>query len=267
MKSKKQILLISVLMAPFLLFAQIGGVSGGKLSAYNAETISKHLVEFEPSISYIGATKYWNNSSDLNLIYQTSDSAIRNTGMAFRFTYGLFENLEIGGSISSNLMSTSLGLKYLIWNNDKMCFGAMAGVNTPLGNQSIDKTVRYSNLLTSYGLGVIYTYYFKDHFSIDFNATYMTFAKKTDDQHKGSWYLNAEAGYYIWDGKLQFIGGFGYQSSAYDGLISNVLTCYPGITIETGKSYIIVIQAPFDLAGMNARKNVGFGFALTLMFN
>lgn len=267
MKIVKQFIIIFLFLSSFFSFAQIGGVSGGKLATYNAETISKNLVEFEPSISYYGANKYWDNNGDLNLIYQTSDSAIRNTGMAFRFTYGLFENLEIGGSISSNLSATSLGLKYLIWKNNKMSIGAMAGANIPIGNQSIDKTARLSNLLTSYGLGAIYTYYFKDHFSIDFNASYMTFAKKTLDQHKGSWYFNADAGYYILKGKLQLIGGFGYQSAAYDGLISNVFTCYPGITIETGKSYIIVLQAPFDLLGKNSRKNAGFGFALTLAFN
>jgi len=66
---------------------------------------------------------------------------------------------------------------------------------------------------------------------------------------------------------LQFVGGLGYQQSIFEGFTDEVLTVYPGITVETGKNYIIVISAPFDIYGKNSIKNRGVSFALTLTFD
>jgi len=261
----KKILFVSLLLiSSFALFAQVGGVSNSKLASLNIDPIGHHVVEFEPTVFHAVAHKNWDNSGDLVDLYGSSDSAFKNTGIAFRFTYGLWDKFEIGGSISTDLAMTNLGAKYKFWSNDKMGFAAVLGANIPLGNKTIDKTIRLSENLTSMGGGIIYTAFISEKFSIDAAAQYMFFAEKTEDNHKGSYYLNTDIGYFVFQQHLQLIVGFGYQSSSFENFNSNTLTMYPGITIETGKRYVLILQAPFDIAGKNALKNAGVAFSLTI---
>ncbi|NQU32244.1 MAG: hypothetical protein HQ521_03330 [Bacteroidetes bacterium] len=95
----------------------------------------------------------------------------------------------------------------------------------------------------------------------------MAFIKTTNENHKGSFYYNADLGYYIFKHQLQLIAGIGYQQSEFEAFTSSTLTVYPGITVETVNNYIIVVSAPFDIYGQNSMKNSAFAIALTLTFN
>lgn len=261
---KKLSLLLFILIASQQLFAQVGGVSNSKLASLNIDPIPHHTVEFEPTVFHVSAHKNWDSNGTLVDLYGSSDSVFKNTGLAFRFTYGLWDVLEIGGSISTDLAMTNLGAKYKFWANDKMGFAAVLGANIPLGNKTIDKTIRLSENLTSIGGGVIYTAFINEKFSLDATAQYLFFAEKTEDDHKGSYYLNADIGYFVFKQQLQLVAGFGYQSAAFENFNSNTLTMYPGVTIHTGKRYVMILQTPFDIAGKNALKNAGVSFSLTI---
>ena len=107
---------------------------------------------------------------------------------------------------------------------------------------------------------------FTDNLSLDVNAQYMAFIKTTKENHKGSYYFNADLGYYLFNYQLQLIAGIGYQQSEFEAFTSSTLTVYPGITVETGKNYIIVVSAPLDIYGQNSMRNSAFAIALTLTF-
>lgn len=228
------------------------------------EVVGHHNVEFEPTVFHVIAKKKWDHNGHLVDLYSSSDSVFKNTGLAFRFTYGLWDKFEIGGSISTDLALTNLGAKYKFWSNDIMGFAAVVGANIPLGNKTIDKTIRLAENLTSLGGGIIYSLIFSENLSMDATAQYLFFAEKTEDNHKGSYYINADVGYFVFQQQLQLIGGFGYQSSSFDNFTSSTLTMYPGVTVQTGQRYVMILQAPFDITGKNALKNAGFAFSLTI---
>jgi len=261
---KKLLFTSFLIISSFTLFAQVGGISNSKLASLNAKTIDHHMVEFEPTVTHIVSHKIWNNDGQLQDLYGSSDSVFKSTSLGFRFTYGLWGKIEIGGSISTDLAMTGLGVKYNFWGNDKMDIAAVAGANIPLGNKTIDNTIKLSDNLTSLGGGFIYTAYFNEKFSLDAAAQYMFFVEETTNEHKGSFYLNTDVGYFVFDNTLQLVLGAGYQNSSFDQLNSNTVSLYPGITVETGKRYVLVLQAPFDIAGKNARKNFGVSFSLTI---
>lgn len=88
----KKILLINlILLLSIYGFSQIGGISNSKLYSINTDAIKHHTIEFEPTVNHTSSTKYWDSNGDLQNSFSTSDSAIKNTGLSFRFTYGLWD--------------------------------------------------------------------------------------------------------------------------------------------------------------------------------
>lgn len=268
MKLLKSVLIsVIVIFSSVQVFSQVGGISNSKLGSVSVAVIGNKKIEFEPGFYHARSSKYWDDDGDLDNIYSTGDSSRAVTGMNFRFTYGLWDRLEIGVSISTDLAVSSWGARFVAFQNKKIGVAVIAGANIPFGNREIDNKTRFSELLTSVGGGGVFTASLTDNLSIDFVAQYMTFLKKTDNNSKGSWYFNSEMGYYFFKRQLQIIAGLGYQDAVFESFTSQILTVYPGITIETGKNYVIVISAPFDIYGVNALKNAGINFALTLTFN
>jgi len=195
------------------------------------------------------------------------DSTRAVTGMNFRFSYGLWDKLELGTAISTDLSVSNWGAKYLVYQKQKIGVAVIAGANIPFGNRDIDKKARLSQLLTSVGGGAILTARPLEDFSLDVNVQYMFFTEPTDDKKKGSWYLNADFGYYVFKRQLQLIAGAGYQDAVFAESTSQTLTINPGVTVETSRTFIIVLTAPFDVYGINSLKNSGITFALTLLFD
>jgi len=248
-------------------FSQVGGISGSKLGAVCVDVVDHKKIEFEPGFFHARSTKYWDNESNLQNIYSSGDSTRAVTGMYFRFTYGLWDRLEIGASISTDMAMSNWGARFVAFQNEKIGVAIIAGANIPFGNGDIHQKTRFSELLTSVGGGGVFSASFTENLSLDIVAQYMSFLKETENDSKGSWYFNADLGYYFFDHQLQLIAGLGYQDAVFENFTNQILTVYPGITIETGKNYIIVISAPFDVYGQNALKNAGINFALTLTFD
>jgi hypothetical protein len=263
---KNFFLILGIILISKNISAQIGGISGSKISAVCVDVVDNKKVEFEPSISYSTSKYFWDNNRTLKTIYNSTDSVNHITGMNFRVTYGLWDKLEFGGSISTELLVSDLGLRYVIVQNKKIGFAAITGAKIPLGNKPFNNSKKTTQNTTSAGLGFVISVQFNENLSLDFNAQGQTFFKETVEKHKGSYYLNADAGYYLFAHQLQLITGFGYQYSKFENFSNSLLTIYPGLTLETGKNYILVLSCPFDIYGKNTNKSLGINLALTLTF-
>lgn len=264
---KSIVVLVICSFVAFPVYSQVGGISGSKLGAFCSDVVDHKHIEFEPAFYHVRAKKYWDGDGNLQNLYSTSDSARAETGMNFRFTYGLWDKLEIGTSISTDLSVSSWGARFVAYQNEKVGVAVIAGANIPFGNRDVDGKTRASQLMTAIGGGGVFSAQFTENLSLDFNAQYMFFMKETDNNSKGSWYANADIGYYFFQRQFQLIAGLGYQNSVFETYSNQILTVYPGVTIETGKRYIIVISTPFDVYGENALKNFGVSFALTIILD
>jgi len=262
--------IIRIVLALFIsanLSAQVGGISGSKLSAVCVDVVDHHKLEFEPAFYHVRSSQTWDADGHLQDIFGSADSINHNTGINFRMTYGLWDKLEIGGTISTDLQMSNWGLRYVVYDKNKVGFAVVAGANIPFGNKPIDKTIRLADNLTSVGGGGVMSVQFNENLSLDVNAQYMAFTQKTIEDNKGSLYFNADLGYYVFKHQLQLIGSLAYQQTKFQDFTSKTLTVYPGFTLETGKNYILVLSVPFDVYGQNAIKNTGFVMALTLTFD
>jgi hypothetical protein len=264
---KNLILLLLLTITAIGTNAQIGGLSASKISSMTVDCVDHHKLEFEPGFAHARASKYWDNDGNLKNIYSTGDSTRLITGMWFRFTYGLWDKLEIGATVSNDLAVMQLGMRYVITQKEKAGLAAIAGVNIPFGNRTVDQRIRATGNLMQVGFGLVGTYNFNENFSVDMTGQYVFFTKESADHDRGGVYLNADAGYYFFNHTFQLIGGLGYHSITNDIGNHQTLTVYPGVTIETGKSYILVLTFPFDIYGKREAQNYGFSLALTLTFD
>ena len=262
--------LFSVLLSAFLLItgtqsaAQVGGISGSKISSYTVGVVNHHEVEFEPAFCHFHSKKQWDKKGILSNHSSEGDSIKWNTGLGFRVTYGIKDKLEIGTTISNNLRMASVGARYVLYDKNTNGLAVIAGANIPTGNHTLSRSFRVSDEIANAGGGLVFTAYFNPDFSVDVNAQYMKFVQKTADNGKDNFYMNSDLGYYFFSQQLQVIAGFGYQASRFNDYSSQVFTFYPGITVETGKSYIIVLYGLYDIWGRNSDKNYGMGLALTI---
>ncbi|MDD2322826.1 MAG: hypothetical protein PHQ69_04325 [Bacteroidales bacterium] len=260
-------LLLLVLMS-VTLHAQIGGISGSKLNAVCVDVVDHHHLEFEPAFGISWQSKAWDNHSSLSSHFPGSDSTYVSSGALWRFTYGLFDQLEIGVTAPLHLDVLNFGLRYVVYQGEKAGIAAIAGFNMPVETGIVSISPETEAQLCSLGIGAVASYAFNDHFSIDGNVQYLRYtATPTDSRNSGLACLAIDAGYYLLDHQFQVIAGLGYQNHFYPDDDHALLTLYPGVTIETGQNYIIVLAAPYDLFGKNFGKSIGFNFALTLTMN
>ena len=175
---KKIIQLIILSLFTISLSAQVGGISGSKLTSVCVDVVDHHKIEFEPSFYHVRSSQTWDDDGHLDDIFGSSDSSNRNTGINFRMTYGLWDKLEIGGTISTDLQMSNWGLRYIVYDKKKLGFAVVAGANIPFGNKPIDKSIRLEDNLASVGGGAVMSAAFTDNLSLDVNAQYMAFTKK-----------------------------------------------------------------------------------------
>jgi hypothetical protein len=261
----KNVLLFAViLVASGNVFSQIGGLSGSKLISYCVDVVDDKKIEFEPVFYHFASSKYWNADGELHDLYSTPDSIRKATGMGFRFTYGMFDKLEVGMAFSTDMEMGAFGIRYIVLQKKKSALALMGGLNLPLGNSTFDKRIRLAENTLSTGLGAVATFDFTQNLSLDVNAQYMFFLSETVDNDKGKLIFSADLGYYVFNHTLQLVGAAGFSSIKNGEGNHSVLTLNPGFTVETAKNFIIVMGFPFDVYGTNEAKNRGFTFALTI---
>ncbi len=267
----KKLILVLMVLSAVNIFGQVSGISASKLSNYCTDPVPQNTFEFEPSIYINFSEGYYISSSRFNSFLPGKDSLNTASDLFFRFTYGAAKNLEIGFTVPSSMSNIGFGAKYKIpYSFDKnTSFGALAGLNLPLGNRGYRLSGKsdVSELFT-YGVagGLIISHFFTDDFSVDINAVAQkNFPSCTaSDFNSSGIFAGADFGYYFVKG-IQAIIGFNYSALSFNApdLDQSSLLLNAGVTIERAKDFIIVLNTPVTIFGENVDKTYGFGFALT----
>lgn len=250
------------IVIPVLLTGQIGGVTGSKISSFNAAAIPQGTAEFEPSYSFSSSSQFWDNDGTLQPLLGSNDIVQKNTSIALRMAYPMTEKLEVGSILTSN--SSSWSFKHLSYSRNKLDIGVMGGVNIPYGNTIIDKNNKQAGQVLSYGMGGIFSYQFTDDGSMDVNIQYQDYAGSADGLQNSDIFISADYGQYFDDQSWQLVASFLYQYSAYDQSSGSILSFTPGIIFEMKKDYLIVINGSFALTGSNNTKSNGMSIAWTI---
>jgi hypothetical protein len=248
--------------------AQVSGVSASKLITIDATLVAAKTLEAEPSFTYLYGKNAFDNDGKTYPVSLDPDSAVILKDMFFRFTYGVDKNLEIGTFVTANLSSLSFGAKYRFVQHRKFLGVALLGINfSNESNFSIRKTGFFGKFI-GIATGVALTNNFTPRLSLDVSAQYQnTFCYEgslSDD-----YFLDSDLGYYVFHQTLQLVGGFSFRYNHFKtgNPDAYLLSFHPGITIETGKSFIIVFYTPIDLMGKNVGCFTGFSFAFTLIIH
>jgi len=244
--------------------AQVSGVSASKLIALDATLVSVKTLEAEPSFTYLYGKDTFDNNGKRHPVSSDPDSAVILKYMFFRFTYGVGKNLEIGTFVTTNLSFLSFGAKYRFVQHRKFLGVALLGINfSNESNFSIRKTGFFGK---SIGIttGVALTNGFTSRLSLDISAQYQN-SFCYEGSLSNDYFLDCDLGYYVFHQTLQLVGGFSFQYNHFKtgNPAAYLFSFHPGVTIETGKSFIIVFYAPIDLMGRNAGCFTGFSFAFT----
>jgi hypothetical protein len=244
--------------------AQVMGVSASKLTAIDATLVSPKTLEAEPSFAYIFARKSFDNNGKPGNISSDPDSALILKSLFFRFTYGAGKRLEIGTFITGNLNAISFGAKYRFVEHPHFLAAALLGLNfSDASDLGVRKTGFFGKYMGIAG-GVALTENFTDRLSLDVSTQYQnTFSY--EGSLSDNYFLDCDAGYYVFKHTLQLAGGFSfwYNHSKTGADDAYGLSFHPGVTIEPAQHFLIVFYTPVDLAGKNAGRFTGFSFAFT----
>jgi hypothetical protein len=252
MDVREPLFLLAFVIIGLQVTAQIGGLSGSKLNSLCVDPVNRNQFEFEPGFSCATSKKFWNNAGEPVKTFHDDDSLITESGLRFRFTYGVTDKMEIGVTIPGDMTMSSWGIKYALVNKEKSALAITCGINYPFGNGIKNKKDDESAIQV--GLGAIYTWSPTDVLSVDFSAQGAVYFSEPESTANNYLSISADAGYYFFDGALQLAGGLGFQQYYYDTMKQYVLTLYPGVTIETGKDFVITIIHSVDLLGRNIEK-------------
>ncbi len=245
--------------------AQVSGVSASKLTALDATLISVKTLEVEPSFTYLYGRTAFDNNGKTYPVSSDPDSAVILKYMFFRFTYGVSKNLEIGTFVTANLSSISFGAKYRFVQHRKFSGVALLGINfSNESNFSIRKTGFFGKSI-GIATGVALTNNFTSRLSLDVSVQYQN-SFCYEGSLSDDYFFDSDCGYYVFHQTLQLVGGFSFQYNHFKTGNPNayLLSFHPGVTIETGKSFIIVFYTPIDLMGKNVGNFTGFSFAFTM---
>lgn len=258
----------STLLSIYSFGQALGGLSASKLRTLNALPVEQGSMEFEPSFGFANAKNYFDENQKIQPLFSSSDSTQKFSGFAFRFTYGIMKNMEIGVSMPVDMSEMKLGGKYLLPFDGKLRLSLLGGYNMILGNSVFTLRNTLHESTPSAILGFAITYDINEKLSIDFDAQYQKHTIKTIDGHNQGIYLNTDAGYYIFEG-INFIFGVNYNCQNYTTSDKNsyVLSLNAGLAIERAKNFILVVNAPFDILGRNEYQTKGFGMALTILLD
>ncbi len=263
---KKLIFVIVCVLCFGSLVGQVEGLSSSKLIVFASDVIAPKHIEFEPAYGYLWASKSFDDAGKLKS-FTPSDSTVVLQAMAFRFTYGLGKNMEVGSVIAADMSTLSFALKYNFLQRKKHGFAAFLG--TTFANES-DFVVRNSGFFgktASLAGGFAYSTVFSKRFSLDADIQYQNIftdnASFSDDI-----FSRVELGYTFKEDYV-LVGGFSYSYNNYKNGLNDsyLLTFNAGLVGNVGRSFIFVIALPFDIVGRNNDSFNGLAFALTIMLD
>lgn len=265
MNQMKIILLIIplLLIAQKKMFSQIGGISGSKLDSYCVDVVDHKKIEFEPALYRFNSGAFWNESALLFNHFETPDSLMTTEGMYMRITYGLWDKLEVGVNIDSDLTTSNWGMRFVVFQKEKLGLAGIAGINFPLLTKYKNRNLNPANYDYNFGGGLVSTYNFTDRLSSDLTLQYLVPFKPINWQNGTLKSASCDVGYYMENRHFQLISSVAYSQFTGDEYQSELLTFCYGFTIETDQ-FIFVCCLPRDIYGTNISKNQGLLLALTL---
>jgi len=267
-RMKKEYLLFLMMFLGMEVSAQVAGISASKLATYDAVTLPKYTLEVEPSFTYLYSRKWFNHSTHSVPYDLGTDSSLLMKNFNMRFTYALGKRLEVGTFVNGDLSSFSFGSKIGLLQNDHS--GLVLLLGTTFSEQS-DRIYRnsgfYGKTLSLVG-GFAFTRNFSQRLSWDVDVQ-AQHTLSSGAALSNNYFVDTEVGYYVWNQRLQLAGGFSFNYNHHFDDTENTyrLTFNPGVTIETGKSYILVLYFPVDLVGRLVENSYGVSLAFTLAFN
>ncbi len=260
MRSKS--IVVTILLLPWFLNAQIGGVAGTKINAINHKAIETGKAEFEPNYGITWTKSTWDDEGNTLDFFGSPDSILVEGSMSLRMAYALDDRWEVGAFIANEFSNWSF--KYALLTEEKLGVGLQAGLNMPYGIQTIDKNNKSADQLSTYIMGVSGTYEFSESFSVDANLQWQNYFDKAAEAPNSDVFMYVDAGKYLGDSKVLLMASISYQYSNFDILDQNKFTFYPGIAFEMKDNFFIVLNGAFDLTGKNIEKTSGFAAAWTI---
>ncbi len=259
---KKVYLFLIIIGLSTQVFAQISGISVSKIAAICAGTVPNKGIEFEPAFEVNRVYGYY-DLDWLNNVRYSGDTVMQSSGMGFRFSYGLLENLEIGVSLPSDVSELGFGAKYQLPFGEKSKFAILAGADKTISNSFFNVKYDYRPVIS---FGAAYSLEVTDKFSIDAN---LQAAKDLADYAytpEDKFYAVTDFGYYVTEGfQIALAAEYLYIS---DSVFKNrALTLTPGFTVERAENFSLLIGAPFSVWGERTEKSYGFFTALTIMID
>jgi hypothetical protein len=206
------------------LAAQVAGISNSKLIAPSSGTVEQGTFEFEPSISVLKFSGYFNENQ--HRVSLNGDST--SSGFLLRITLGVLDNREIGTSFSTRVDDIALGLKYRFYESKYNTIALLTGFSFPAGNQFIPDSINNDITQKSVSCGLVCSSVI-DKFSLD---SYCSFSRAFKEAGNYS-IINAgfAAGYFITQ-KLQPALEITNSTSFGKGVSSTKISLTPGFTYQ-----------------------------------
>lgn len=261
---KKTILIISILLYSYSIFAQVGGISNSKIIVIGTDPVPLHDFEFEPAFNIFWGDKAWDQDKKSYDLFMTNDEAFTASDFGFRFTYGLFNNVEIGVSASSDASETAWGIKYNFLNKNKFASAFALGLNLQHENIIYNKKEQAPSIAGAYIFAIKPT----EGLCLETDIQMQKYVRNLSIEHSIDLFITSELAYYIND-NIQLAFGVSYMQSKFKESNNNIelLSIYPGATIEFGETFVIILGLPFDISGRNIEQTIGLGIAITFAIN
>ena len=248
------------------IFSQVGGISNAKINALSFQTVSQNNMEFEPFFGVVYENKAWDQDGNLGNIFSDADSASLNSELGFRFTYGVYKNIEAGFSLPADGSGLSFGMKYQLPVKTKMGIAAIFGFNSQSFNGFYNRKSNNPEDIPRIAGGFVVSYPVNEKFGLDADLQMESYIREDEQLHKQLIFFNADAGYYLLDKQIQPSLGVSYLHSGFEdsGQNSELFVLHAGATIEPAENFVLILYSPLALAGKNTNKYVAFNFALTV---
>ena len=260
------ILLIGIF--PAKVYSQVKGLSASKLVSLSTQSVPYHQIEFEPSFSFFSANERWTNSHDREQLYRQDDSIALAKELGFRFTYGIGNKTELGSYITSNTSTIAVSVKHKFFDNSKVSFAGLGGVNIYSGDGVYSRQLCTDENGTSVVAGLIGNIELSEKWSADMDAQSQVFLNKDFNADCQNTFANLDVSFRAAK-KLQVINSFNYYrgNDKAGNIINERFTITPGAVFESSGQFIVVVGFPVDVWGRNTEIYRGISFALTILFD
>ncbi|HEY9113697.1 MAG TPA: hypothetical protein VIN10_03300 [Bacteroidales bacterium] len=267
MLKKKLIFTVVVLLAFIDVHGQVFGVSADKLVAINPLSIPTGTVEFEPAFGYLYSSTYFENNGGMQSTSFENDSITNLQCLFFRTTYGFAKNFEAGVLISANLSNFSAGLKYTFFQAGNTAGAILLGTTFSNESDLVFRNTGFFGKTYSIATGVAFTTLLSEKVEIDYDFQYQNLLDKSGSQ-ANDYFATADASFKIKEGFRIASGlSYRYNQDKAEKRDAYLLTMNTGLIISPGRTFIIVLNVPYDLMGRNTDKYVGFTMALTIFLD